>query len=61
MGLFDTIECDYPLPNPRHRDLEFQTKDLDCLMHRYSIARDGRLLKHARVPCSFLPGDGRPV
>ena len=48
MGLFDTIECDYPLPNPRHQDLEFQTKDLDCLLDRYSITRDGRLLKHAR-------------
>jgi len=46
MGLFDTVECDYLLPDPRHQHLEFQTKDLACFMERYTITRDGRLLKH---------------
>ena len=32
MGLFDTVRCEYRLPNPAHQDLEFQTKDLDRLL-----------------------------
>ena len=48
MGLYDTLECDYPLPDARYQDLEFQTKDLDCFLQSYTITRDGRLLKHAR-------------
>jgi hypothetical protein len=55
MGLFDTLECDFPLPDPEYQDLEFQTKDLECFMERYSITRDGRLLKHAR---GRVLGDG---
>jgi hypothetical protein len=27
MGLFNTIRCDYPLPDPSHQQLEFQTKN----------------------------------
>ena len=46
MGLFDTIRCDYPLPDPRLQDVEFQTKSLDCAMQRYTITADGRLLRH---------------
>jgi hypothetical protein len=48
MGLFDTIDCDYPLPDARHQELAFQTKDLDRLLERYSITKDGRLIKHPR-------------
>lgn len=48
MGLFDTIHCEYPLPDARHQDLEFQTKDLECLLSNYTITRDGRLVLHAR-------------
>lgn len=48
MGLFDTIHCEYPLPVPQHQELEFQTKDLECLLDEYTITRDGRLLRHAR-------------
>ena len=47
MGLFDTVHCKYPLPDPRHQDLEFQTKDLDCALFYYTITRDGRLVRHA--------------
>jgi hypothetical protein len=46
MGLFDTIKCEYPLPNKLHQDLEFQTKDLECLLERYMITFDGRLVRH---------------
>lgn len=48
MGLFDTIHCEYPLPDARHQDLDFQTKDLECLLGEYTITRDGRLVRHAR-------------
>lgn len=47
MGLFDTVHCKYPLPDPRHQDLEFQTKDLDPALLTYTITRDGRLVRHA--------------
>lgn len=48
MGMFDTIHCEYPLADARHQDLEFQTKDLECLLCHYTITRDGRLLLHAK-------------
>lgn len=47
MGMFDTLYCQYPLPNPRHQDLEFQTKDLENLLDTYTITREGRLVQHA--------------
>jgi hypothetical protein len=48
MGLFDTVHCEYPLPDARHQDLEFQTKALECALFHYTITRDGRLILHAR-------------
>lgn len=48
MGLFDIIECEYPIPDGVHQKLHFQTKDLECLLDHYTITRDGRLLRHAR-------------
>ena len=47
MGLYDTLGCEYPLPDPRYQDLEFQTRDLEWSLLRYTITRDGRLLVHA--------------
>jgi hypothetical protein len=44
--MYDTIRCDYPLPDPQHQQLEFQTKSLDRAMLRYTITADGRLLRH---------------
>ena len=46
MGLFDTVRCEYPLPDARHQDLEFQTKDLECALGSYTITRGGRLIRH---------------
>jgi hypothetical protein len=60
MGIFDNVACDYPLPDPRHQDLEFQTKDLERVMGRYTITRDGRLIRHAR-PSPFMPAPVRDV
>jgi hypothetical protein len=48
MGLFDTVYCEYPLPNPAHQALDFQTKNLDCGMETYTITQDGRLVRRAR-------------
>jgi hypothetical protein len=46
MGMYDDVTCEHPLPGePKPKDNHFQTKDLDCLMDRYTITRDGRLLK----------------
>lgn len=54
MGMFDTVTCDYALPDPRHQDLEFQTKDLEKVLGHYTITRDGRLIRHAQ-PSPFVP------
>lgn len=45
MSLFDSIRCDYPLPDPRIQDAEFQTKDLWNSLSRYTITRAGRLVR----------------
>jgi hypothetical protein len=46
MSLFDSIRCDYPLPDPRVQDAEFQTKDLGESLGRYTITKAGRLVRH---------------
>jgi hypothetical protein len=43
MGMFDTLYCDYPLPDAELQREDFQTKDLYCLMDTYRITNDGRL------------------
>jgi hypothetical protein len=47
MGMFDTVYCEYPLPDARHQDLDFQTKNLECALDTYTITRDGRLVRRA--------------
>jgi hypothetical protein len=43
MSLFDTLQCDYPLPDPEFQKEHFQTKDLGSTLSRYRITADGRL------------------
>lgn len=44
MGMFDDIRCEYPLPgNPPKWAVDFQTKDLECMLMQYTITVDGRL------------------
>lgn len=51
MGMFDSIECNYPLPLPLEvidvlpdiYDQEFQTKDLENLLDLYYLKEDGCL------------------
>lgn len=54
MGLFDNIECNYPLPISKELldveelniyEVEFQTKSLENLMELYVITEDGELLR----------------
>ena len=49
MGMFDWVDCKYPLPDgfvlPVQNNFDlFQTKDLECFMNRYTITEDGELL-----------------
>lgn len=46
MGMYDSLGCRYPLPNPEFQDSLFQTKDLDCELKIYEITADGRLIKN---------------
>lgn len=44
---FDTIVCDYPLPEPDDQDREFRTRDLEGTLSRFTITRAGSLIRHA--------------
>jgi hypothetical protein len=51
MGMFDEINCEYPLPMPEDPkgytgSKNFQTKDLNCCMNLYEIDKDGNLFRH---------------
>jgi hypothetical protein len=59
MGLFDEIQCEYPLPDPAVQKEIFQTKRLDCSMDRYTITADGRLILH-KTRYELVPEEERP-
>jgi hypothetical protein len=52
MGMFDSIQCEYPLPLPLEvidilpdiYEKEFQTKDLENLLDTYILNEDGELI-----------------
>ena len=48
MGRFDTLHCDYPLPDPEFQNEDFQTKDLGETLGHYRITKDGRLWRLPR-------------
>lgn len=61
MGMFDTIVCKYPLPQPQNPQgytgsIDFQTKDLDNCLDYYEIREDGSfwIRKHQG---EFIKGD----
>lgn len=41
--MFDYLKCNYPLSNPEHNKLEFQTKSLGSTMEEYVILENGDL------------------
>lgn len=46
MGMFDELTCAYPLPRSEMQGRTFQTKDFDCMLERYSITQDGKLIHY---------------
>ena len=52
MGMFDYIDCEYPLPetpSPCPKGTRFQTKDTPGqYLYLYTITEDGRLLWHPK-------------
>ena len=46
MGMFDSIQCDKPLPGPRQppEGSWLQTKDFDCSLDLYTITADDKLV-----------------
>lgn len=44
MGMFDTLYCEFDLPDKSHNSLEFQTKSLHNCLDRYVIRHDGTLI-----------------
>jgi len=59
MGMFDEIRCEFPLPDKVMQDEWFQTKSFECLLDRYTITRDGRLILH-QVRYETIPEEERP-
>ena len=49
MGMFDNIHCEYKLPNKKHQNLEYQTKDLENFLDLYTITEEGHLIHHSRT------------
>lgn len=48
MGMFDSVKCRYPVPDPECQNLDFQTKDLEQTLSEYVILEDGRLVVRRR-------------
>jgi hypothetical protein len=46
MGVFDTLRCEYELPDKEVQSEVFQTKSIRRLMDTYTITREGKLLLH---------------
>lgn len=44
MGMFDTLRCQYPLPDKIVQADSFQTKSLDRLLDNYTITKAGKLI-----------------
>lgn len=62
MGMFDYIECEYPLPDGfvPPPGWEFQTKDTEAMyMEVYRITKDGRLI-HEACDYEIVPEEERP-
>lgn len=49
MGMFDYVECEYPLPGVKPKFLKtFQTSDLDCQLGTVTISGEGKLVGYER-------------
>ena len=62
MKQHDRVVCDYPLPDSSDQYREFLTRDFDGHgLDRYTITRDGRLIRHARKDRSLSTSAGTTV
>ncbi len=61
MGMFDNIDCEFPLPGvPDDTVLnDFQTKSFENRLEVYTITKDGRLIHH-RTKYESVPEEERP-
>jgi len=65
MGMFDNVECEYPLPDTDlGMNLDFQTKDFGDgftggFMDNYTITKDGELILHKET-WELVPEEERP-
>ncbi len=62
MGMFDNIQCEYPLPETGYRvspGHSFQTKSLGSELDDYTITVDGSLILH-RKSWEGVPEEERP-
>lgn len=62
MGMFDDIECKYPLPMPDDPkgytgSKNFQTKDLDNSLSLYEIREDGTIWRKFVTKSEYVEGD----
>lgn len=56
MGMFDYLRVDAPLPDPRFQHYEFHTSNLECLLHHYTIEKDGSLsVERFRIDKDLAP------
>jgi hypothetical protein len=60
MGLFDNVQCNYPLPWPEKAGHWFQSKSLECGLEKYEVTTDGRLM-HRKVQRKWTEDDGVPI
>jgi hypothetical protein len=58
MSLFDTLRCDYPLPDPEFQERTFHTLNFRCLLDHYCLGTDGRLRQIHR---KFYNPQGKPA
>lgn len=62
MGMFDYIECEYPMPKGfefLQEAEDFQTKDFQNVMDKYTITKEGRLIHHKYI-WDIVPEEDRP-
>ena len=61
MGMYDSIDCQYPLPMPDDPkgytgSFGFQTQDFECALDIYIIDKDGQLFLEQRET-EWVEGD----
>lgn len=62
MGMFDTVQCNAPLPDGcTVLNRLFQTKSLCCIGDRFTITAQGRFILHRVLPEGITSGRDRDL